>query len=81
MSETGLLLKILEQFEHSGGVLAAQQVADAVEKDIHVTCGMLDTLVRMGRLEVNEGPACDICPLRAVCTPPDTSTLCYRLPE
>jgi hypothetical protein len=75
------LTSILALFHRYGGVLPARQIADALDKDGAVVEGMLETLVRMGKLELADAPECEMCPMRTVCTPSGVGSRCYRLPE
>lgn len=79
MDRQGSLAYILALFHRYGGVLPSQQIADALGKDRPVVEGMLETLVRMGKLEVADNPACEMCPMRTACTPSSVGSRCYRL--
>ncbi len=79
MTESGILAEILDQFQDERGALTAPQVARAVGRDPAVVSGMLDTLVQMGRLVAREPDECDLCPLRAACSPSELNARCYLL--
>jgi hypothetical protein len=78
-NRSSLLTEILAQFKLANGVLTASQVADALGKESGVVSGMLDTLVKMGRLKELDHADCDLCPLRAACSLADAHTRCYSL--
>lgn len=79
MNTAGKLVDVMQHFKESGGVLSTAHVAEKLGKDASVVSGMLETLVRMGRLRLVEGRGCELCPLRSACSPPDASLKCYCL--
>ena len=79
MNTAGTLVEVMQHFKENGGVLSTVQVAERLGKDATVVSGMLETLVRMGRLRLVEQRGCELCPLRTACSPSDVSIKCYCL--
>ncbi|NIS81769.1 MAG: hypothetical protein GTO14_16530 [Anaerolineales bacterium] len=63
-----MLGDILDEFGRTRNTLYFQDVSKRLGKEPAVVEGMLELLVRVGRLvEVNGARICDSCPMRAKC--------------
>jgi hypothetical protein len=64
-----MLTDILARFEEKPAGLCLEEVADDLELEIGTLQGMMQTLVRLGRLEeVSQPGGCAACPLTEACT-------------
>jgi hypothetical protein len=57
----------MRQFSKSVGCLSVQEIAANLGTTPSVIEGMLDTLVRLGKLEEIENGMCEECPFEANC--------------
>jgi hypothetical protein len=62
-----MLKQILTEFENTFTVLCLEEIAQRIGKDPRVVEGMLDTLIRMGRLIEMESMECSSCPVHGTC--------------
>ncbi|MGB2896060.1 MAG: FeoC-like transcriptional regulator [Anaerolineales bacterium] len=63
-----MLAQILAEFDRERSPLSSRELASVLGKDLAAIEGMLETLVRSGRLVElgNDGP-CDKCPAQGLC--------------
>jgi predicted transcriptional regulator len=65
---TSILAQILVEFDRERRPLSSRELASTFGKDIAVVEGMLETLVRSGRLvELGRDGPCDKCPAQGLC--------------
>lgn len=62
-----MLKQILTEFENTTTVLCLEEIAQRIGKDPRVVEGILDTLIRMGRLIEMKSTVCSSCPLHGTC--------------
>ena len=66
--KTSILAQILAEFDRERRPLSSRELASTFGKDIAVVEGMLETLVRSGRLvELGHDGLCGQCPARSLC--------------
>lgn len=63
-----MLRQILSEIENSPRGLCLEEIAQRLGKDPNVVAGALDLLVHMGKLDQIESSACDVCPMRGMCS-------------
>ena len=63
-----MLAQIMAEFDRERCPLSNRELADKLGKDIAVVEGMLETLVRSGRLvELRRDGLCEQCPAQSLC--------------
>ena len=63
-----MLAQILAEFDRERRPLSSRELASMLDKDIAAIEGMLETLVRSGRLlELGREGPCDECPVQGLC--------------
>ncbi len=66
--KTSILAQILTEFDRERRPLSSRELASTFGKDIAVVEGMLETLVRSGRLvELGRDGLCGQCPAQSLC--------------
>jgi len=66
--KTSILAQILTEFDREQRPLSSRELASTFSKDIAVVDGMLETLVRSGRLvELEHNGLCGRCPAQSLC--------------
>ena len=66
--KTSILAQILTEFDRERRPLTSRELASTFGKDIAVVEGMLETLVRSGRLvELGHDGLCGQCPAQSLC--------------
>ena len=68
VQKTSILAQILAEFDRQRHPLSSRELASTFGKDIAVVEGMLETLVRSGRLmELGRDGLCEQCPAQSLC--------------
>jgi len=63
-----MLIQILAEFDRERSPLSSRELASRFDKDLAVVEGMLETLVRSGRLvELGNDRLCGQCPAQRLC--------------
>jgi hypothetical protein len=62
-----MLKQILTEFEKTDTVLCLEEIAQRIGKDSRVVEGMMDTLIRMGKVIEIKSTVCSSCPLHDMC--------------
>ncbi len=66
--KTSILARILAEFDRERRPLSSRELASTFGKDLAVVEGMLETLVRSGRLvELSRDGLCEQCPAQGLC--------------
>jgi len=66
--KTSILAQILTEFDRERRPLTSRELASTFGKDLAVVEGMLETLVRSGRLmELGSDGLCEQCPAQSLC--------------
>jgi hypothetical protein len=75
-----MLSEILAIFERRGGVLYLNEIIHQIDADPAAVEGMLETLLRMGKIvEVELRRGCDRCGTAPMCTIAKIRPRCYTL--
>jgi len=72
----GEALKLLEESRHPMGV---DEIAAALGRPPSAVEGMLETLMRLGRIEQVRADLCQRCPAKQACAEADHISQCYQL--
>jgi predicted transcriptional regulator len=82
--KTSILAQILTEFDRERRPLSSRELADTFDKELAVVEGMLETLVKSGRLvELRRDGLCEQCPAQSLCIvlPLDGRRFCLVPPE
>jgi predicted Zn-ribbon and HTH transcriptional regulator len=59
--------QILTEFEKADTVMCLEEIAQRIGKDSRVVDGVMETLIRMGKVIEIKSTLCSSCPLHATC--------------
>ena len=62
-----MLSRILAIYEQDPGVMCVEEVAQKLDREPSVVEGMLETLVKLGKLIEIDSETCDLCPASSMC--------------
>jgi len=84
VSRGSMLSRILAIYEQDPGVMCLEEVAQKLGREPSVVEGMLETLVKLGKLVEIGSEVCDLCPASSMCilisSARRTFTLASRVP-
>jgi len=62
-----MLSRILAIYEQDPGARCVEEVAQKLDREPSVVEGMLETLVKLGKLIEIDSETCDLCPANSMC--------------
>lgn len=62
-----MLSRILAIYEQDPGIMCVEEVAQKLDREPSVVEGMLETLVKLGKLIEIGAETCDLCPASSMC--------------